>query len=154
HIAIQPLLSQINFYPLSEFDGKMKVTDWSKLPHFPAPKSDCKGETKCVNPDTFFDELPAVMKEVPALPGEEALYAWISGVRDAAAKTPEIKKTLKETAAEAEREMITPLLQWRLNGRPAGNGWNSPANNAEWGTDYLNRTANARSNMYENRPEE
>jgi len=94
------------------------------------------------------------MREVPPLPGEEALYAWISSVLDAAAKDPEIKKTLKETAAEAEREMITPLLQWRLNGRPAGNGWNSPVNNAEWGTDYLNRTGTAKSNMYDNRPEE
>ena len=37
HAAIQPVLSQINFYPLSDFDGKMKTTDWSKLPHFPAP---------------------------------------------------------------------------------------------------------------------
>jgi hypothetical protein len=38
--------------------------------------------------------------------------------------------------------------------RPAGNGWNSPVNNAQWGTDYLNRTATAKSNMYDNRPEE
>ena len=57
-----------------EFDGKMKTKDWSKLPHFPAPKSSGKGETKWVNPETFFDELPAVMKSVPPLPGEEALY--------------------------------------------------------------------------------
>jgi hypothetical protein len=35
--AIQPVISQIDFYPLSEFDGKMKITEWSKLPHFPAP---------------------------------------------------------------------------------------------------------------------
>ena len=27
-------------------------------------------------------------------------------------------------------------------------------NNAQWGTDYLNRTATAKSNMYDNRPEE
>ena len=27
-------------------------------------------------------------------------------------------------------------------------------NNAQWGTDYLNRTGTARSNMYDNRPEE
>ena len=40
--AIQPLLSQIVFYPLSQFDGKMKIKDWSKLPHFPAPKSTAK----------------------------------------------------------------------------------------------------------------
>ena len=154
HKAIQPVLSQINFYPLSEFDGKIKTNDWSKLPHFAAPKSTGKGETKWVNPDTFFDELPAVMKQVPPLPGEQALYAWIGSVLDAAATDPEMKKTLKETAAEMERDFITPFLQWRLNGRPAGNGWNSPVNNAQWGTDYLNRTGTAKSNMYDNRPNE
>ena len=50
--------------------------------------------------------------------------------------------------------MIEPFFQWRYNGRSAGNGWNSPVNNAKWGTDYLNRTATAKSNMYDNRPEE
>src|SRR5215470_5457938 len=152
HRAIQSVLSQINAYPLSDFDGKTKVT--IKLPHFPAPKSSGPGETKWVNPETYFDELPAVMKQVPPLPGEEALYAWISSVLEAAAKDPEIKKILRETAVAAEREMITPFLQWRYNGRPAGSGWNSPVNNAKWGTDYLNRTGTAKSNMYDNRPEE
>ncbi len=154
HKAIQPLLSQINFYPLSQFDGKMRTTDWSKLPHFPAPPSSGEGETKYVNPETFFDELLEVMKQVPPLPGEEALYKWINSVLEAAAQDPEIKKTLKETAVIAEREMITPLLQWRYNGRSVGNGWNSPVNNAQWGTDYLNRTGSAKSNMFDNRPEE
>jgi len=154
HTAIQPVLSQINFYPLSEFDGKLKTTDWTKLPHFPAPAPTGKGEAKWVNPDTFSEELPAVMKQVPPLPGEEALYAWIGSLLDAATKDAKIKTTFKETAAEAEREMITPFLQWRYDGRPAGNGWNSPVNNAEWGTDYLNRTGTAKSNMYDNRPEE
>jgi hypothetical protein len=37
HAAIQPVINQVVFYPLSEFDGKMKTKDWSKLPHFPAP---------------------------------------------------------------------------------------------------------------------
>jgi hypothetical protein len=156
--AIQPVLSQINVYPLSQFDGTMKIKDWSKLPHFPAPKSsgtgETTGETKWVNPETFFDELPAVMKSVPPLPGEEALYNWIGSVLEAAAKDPAVKQTLKNTAVAAERELISPFLQWRYNGRPAGNGWNSTVNNAEWGTDYLNRTATARSNIYENRPQE
>jgi hypothetical protein len=95
-----------------------------------------------------------VMKSVPPLPGEEALYNWIGSVLEAAAKDPKIMQTLKETALEAERTMIHPFLQWRYNGRAAGNGWNSPVNNAKWGTDYLNRTGTARSNMYDNRPEE
>ena len=84
HAAIQPLLSQVDFYPLSRFDRQMKTMDWSKLPHFPAPKSSGTGETQWVNPETFFDELPAVMKSVPPLPGEEALYKWIGSVLDAA----------------------------------------------------------------------
>ena len=150
--AIQSVLNQVVFYPLSEFDGKMKIKDWSKLPHFPAPPS--RGETKWVNPETFFDQLPAVMKSVPPLPGEESLYKWIGSVLDAAAKDPAIKKALTESAVAAERELIPPFFQWRYNGRPAGNGWNSPVNNAKWGTDYLNRTATGKSNMYDNCPEE
>jgi hypothetical protein len=152
HAAVQPVISQVVYYPLSKFDGKMKTKDWSKLPHFPAPPS--KGEAKWVNPETFFDELPAVMKSVPPQPGEEALYNWIGSVLDAAAKDPAIKKTLTETAVAAEGELITPFFKWANNGRAAGNGWNSPVNNAQWGTDYLNRTATAKSNMYDNRPEE
>jgi hypothetical protein len=50
--------------------------------------------------------------------------------------------------------VIAPFFQWRNNGRPAGNGWNSPVNNAQWGTDYLNRTGTSKSNMYDNRPNE
>ena len=148
--AVQPLLSRVNAYPLSEFDGTMKVVDWSKLPNLPAPK----GAVEWVNPDTFFDELPAVMKQVPPLPGEEALYAWINSVIVAAANDPEIRKTLVEAATEADNEMISPLFQWRYNGPPAGNGWNSVVNAAQWGTDYLNRTATAKSNIYDNRPNE
>ena len=152
--AVQVVLDQINFYPLSEFDGKMKTKDWSRIPSFPVPKSTGGGEVKWVDPMTFFDRLPEVMKLVPPMPGEEALYKWIGSVLDAAAKDPQIKKTLQETAVSAEKELITPLFQWRNNGAPAGNGWNSPVNNARWGTDYLNRAATAKSNMYENTPGE
>ena len=38
HAAIQPALSQIQIYPLSQFDGKMKTKDWSKLLDVPMPK--------------------------------------------------------------------------------------------------------------------
>jgi hypothetical protein len=151
--AVQPVLNQIMFYPLSQFDGKMKTKDWSKLPTFPAPKTG-REEAKYVVPEVFFDQLPEVMQEVPPLPGEEALYKWIGSVMDAAAKDPAIKKELVETAVAAERELIPPFFQWKYNGRPAGNGWNSPVNNAQWGTDYLNRTGTAKSNMYDNRPNE
>ena len=59
---------------------------------------------------TFFDQqLPQIMKEVPPLPGEEKFYEWINGVLDAAAKDPEVMKTLRETAFAADEELIQPM---------------------------------------------
>ncbi len=151
--AIQPVISQISFYALSEFDGKMKTTDWTKTPKV-SPKSSGSGETQWVYPDKYFDQLPAVMKSVPPLPGEEALYGWIQSVLDAASKDSNVKQWLVEAATDAEKEMVSPLIQWVHNGRSAGNGWNSQVDNAAWGSDYMNRTASAKSNMWENAPAE
>jgi hypothetical protein len=53
--AIQPLISQVVVYPLSQFDGKMKTKDWKSTPSFPAPAS-TGGETKWVVPEKFFDD--------------------------------------------------------------------------------------------------
>ena len=150
--AIQPLVNQVDAYPLTEFDGTMKTKDWSDFPSYPAPE--VEGESKWVVPDAFFDQLPGVMDSVPPLPGEEALYASIHQVLAAAEKDPEVKKSLVEAAVETEQDVITPLFLWKHNGIPAGNGWNRSANNAEWGFDYLMRTSTARSNMFENRPNE
>ena len=154
--AIQPELSLCNIYQLSKYDGTMKSTDWSKIPDVTTPgKSDSgSAEMVWVDPDKFFDQLPAVMKEVPPLPGEESLYGWISSVLDAAANDADVAKTLKETAVAAEKAIVDPLIQWKYVGRSAGNGWTSQVDNAAWGTDYLNRTASAKSNMWENAPEE
>jgi hypothetical protein len=152
--AIQPLVNQVMVYPLSEFTGKMKTTDWKNAPSFPQPPGGGTGEVKWVIPEKYFDELPVVMKMIPPQPGEEALYSMIQSVLDAAAKDPQIKATLVETAVDADKNLIAPLFEFRNNGRPVGNGWNSPPNGARWGTDYLSRTATAKSNMYDNAPEE
>jgi hypothetical protein len=151
--AIQPLLNQIMVYPLTEFDGKMKTTDWKKTPAFPAPPS-TGGETKWVVPEKFFDELPIVMKQISPLPGEESLYATMESVLDAASKDPKLKQVLTQTAVAAEKDLITPLFDFHNNGRPVGNGWTSPSNGANWGFDYLSRAATAKSNMYDNAPNE
>jgi len=111
-------------------------------------------ETKWVIPEKFFDQLPGVMKLVPPLPGEEALYGWINSVFEAATKNPAVKKALIESFVAADKELIAPMFQWKHNGRSAGNGWYSPVNNAQWGTDYLNRTGTAKSNIYDNKPDE
>jgi hypothetical protein len=150
--AIQPLINQIVVYPLSEFDGKTKTVDWTKSPNFPPPEGAGSGETKWVDPATFFDQLPRILEEIPPLPGEEAWYAQMRSVLDAAARDSKVKDVLKRTASAAEEELIKPLFQFHNNGRPVGNGWTSPSNGAAWGVDYLSRAATARSNMYDNAP--
>jgi len=151
---IQPLLSQIMVYPLSQFTGKMQTKNWNEVPSFPAPDAGGKGEVKWVVPEKFFDELPGVMKMIPPLPGEEALYDMIGSVLAAAAKDPQLKASLTQVAVATEAEVIAPLFEFHNNGRPVGQGWTSPSNGARWGTDYLSRTATAKSNMYDNAPEE
>jgi hypothetical protein len=152
--AVQKVLSQVVVYPLSEFDGKMKTKDWKSTPSFPTPAGGGTGETKWVVPEKFFDELPQVLADVPPLPGEESLYATMKSVLDAAAKDPAIKAELVKTAVAAEQEIVLPLFAFHNNGRPVGNGWTSPPNGARWGVDYLSRLATAKSNMYDNAPEE
>ncbi|MFJ4063798.1 DUF1254 domain-containing protein [Pseudomonas sp. NPDC089996] len=154
--AIQEKLNQIVFYPLKDFDGKMKNIDWKNTPDIPNPNAAkaSGGETRWVVPEKFFDELPEVLKMVPPQPGEEALYAQFNALMDAAAKDPALKKLLVDTAVKAEKELIQPFFQWKHNGTPAGNGWTRSTNNAQFGYDYFNRTATAKSNMFENRPNE
>lgn len=152
--AIQRVLSQIVVYPLDKFDGKMKSMDWHKLPSFPTPAGLGGGEIRWVEPEKFFDELPIVMKQIPPLPGEESLYATMDSVLVAAAKDAQIKQALVQTAVEADKDIVAPLFEFHNNGRPVGNGWTSPPNGAQWGVDYLSRTATAKSNMYDNAPQE
>jgi hypothetical protein len=151
--ALQPLLSQVVLYPLSDFDGNMKTVDWKSTPSFPAPPS-TGGETKWVIPEKFFDELSLILKQVPPMPGEEAIYAMFQSLLDAAARDAKVKLVLTQTAVSTEQDIIGPLFDFHNNGRPIGNGWNSPPNGANWGYDYLSRTATAKSNMYDNAPQE
>lgn len=154
--AIQPVLNQVVFYPLKQFDGKMKTIDWARAPEIPGPKSDGGGggETKWVIPEKFFDQFGEVLETVPPLPGEEAMYAQFRSLMEAANRDPEIKKMLVSTAVETERDAIDPFFEWRRNGLPAGIGWNRSTNNAQTGFDYFDRTGTAKSNMFDNRPTE
>ena len=151
--AIQPIINQVVVYPLSNYDGKMNIKDWKKAPDIPNPNSG-GGETKWVVPEKYFDQLAEVLETVPPLPGEEAVYGQMTAMLAAAEKDPEIKKAIIEVAKELDKTLIKDFLQWKYNGKPAGNGWNRSVNNAQWGLDYINRTGTARSNMFDNRPNE
>lgn len=152
--ALQPLINQVMVYPLSEFTGEMKTKVWKDAPAIPSGDGDSGGETKWVVPATFFDQLPEVLATVDPLPGEEALYGQFRALLERAERQPEIKAAMIEAITDLDNELIADFLNWKHNSKPAGNGWNRSQNNAEWGLDYFNRTGTARSNMFDNRPNE
>ncbi|WP_244482213.1 DUF1254 domain-containing protein [Rhizobium sp. Root1204] len=153
--AIQEVISGIDMYPLSEFDGKAKQRDWKSLPTLGSPTADGKAEeNNWVFPETFFQQLPQVMKDAPPLPGEEARCAQIEAVLAAAQADTSIMTAMVDEAKKAEAELITPLLQFRNWGVQLPHNWSTTDNNAAFGTDYFTRTAVAKSNILVNAPTE
>lgn len=146
---VQKLTQGINMYPLSEFDGKMKIKDWKTIPNFPIPPSGDE-EVKWVFPDKFFDELPVVLKDAGTLPGEEAMVAQVLAVIDAAKKDPEIKKVIVKAATEASEQIVQPVFEFRNWGVQLPYHWSTITNGAAFGTDYFTRTAVAKSNILVN----
>jgi len=153
--AVQPIISQITLYPLSKFTaGQMRTMDWSKLPNIPAPGGGGQEETKWVVPEKFFDELSDVLNEVPPLPGEEHWYTTAHQLLDAAQKDPKLKAALVASATDAEKNIVTPLFQFRNYGLPLPDNWTTQKNGAQFGTDYYTRTAVGKSNIFVNSPNE
>jgi hypothetical protein len=151
--AIQSVLTQVLFYPLAEYDGTMQSRDWSQLPHA-APMSSGEEETRWVRPDKFVDQLPAVLADAPPLPGEEARYAQVRAVLEAAKRDPKIKAEMTKAAAEADEDLVQPLFQFRNYGQQLPHHWSTISNEAAFGVDYFTRTAVAKSNIFVNSPNE
>ncbi len=152
--AVQPLVNGIDLYPLSMFDSKVKTVDYKQLPKFPSQSKSSNGEAPWVVPSKFFDELPEVLKQAPPLPGEQARYAQVLAVIEAAQKDPALKKAMVDEATKADKELIEPLLQFRNFGIPLPYNWTTINNGASFGTDYFTRTATGRSNILVNKPNE
>jgi hypothetical protein len=151
--AIQSVLPQIMMYPLAEYDGTMKSIDWSQIPKVPSQSTGAE-ESKWVDPEKFVDQLPAVLADAPPMPGEEARYAQVLAVLAAAKANPALKQAMTEAAAEADKELVAPLLQFRNYGEQLPHNWSTISNEAAFGTDYFTRTAVARSNIFVNSPNE
>jgi hypothetical protein len=153
--AIQPVINQVMVYPLSEYTGQMRSTDWTAAPSFPAGDATSgEQETQWVDPRRFFAELPAVMADVPARPGEEAWYGWLESLLRAAAHDPELAGQLTAAAADANEGLVADLFQFRNIGLPLPSHWSTQRNGARFGTDYLSRTAMGKANIFVNTPEE
>jgi hypothetical protein len=153
--AIQSVVNQIMVYPLNEFTGEMRSTDWTQAPSFPAGDATSgESETQWVVAQQFFDELPAVLDEVPPLPGEEAFYGWVRSLLAAAATDPQVAEVLRSAAVEANETLMTELFEFRNIGIPLADHWSTQDNGARFGTDYLSRTAMGKANIFVNTPTE
>jgi hypothetical protein len=153
--AVLPLVNQIGMYPLSEYTGEAKQFDWTSVPTFDAAGSTSgQQETQWVDPTRFFETLPTVMTEVPARPGEEALYAWFSSLLEAASADEHVAELLKQTAVDANDTLVQGLFQFRNIGIPSAHNWTTQRNGAAFGTDYLSRTALGKANIFVNTPRE
>ncbi|MGJ7512175.1 DUF1254 domain-containing protein [Variovorax sp. GT1P44] len=151
--AIQAALTGVVMYPLAEYDGQMKATDWSRILKAPAAPHG-EEETRWVLPEKFFDELAEVLADAPPLPGEEARYAQVLAVLAAAKDEPDLKQAMIEAATQAEEELVNPLFQFRNYGQRLPNHWTTISNESAFGTDYFTRTAVAKSNILVNSPDE
>ncbi len=153
--AIQPVINQVMMYPLSEYTGRLRSTDWTAAPTFPAAGATSgEQETQWVDPGRFFAALPEVMAEVPARPGEEAWYGWVESLLQAADRDPRVAELLSEAAADANAGLVADLFQFRNIGLPLPGHWGTQHNGARFGTDYLSRTAMGKANIFVNTPEE
>ncbi|MGW4928756.1 DUF1214 domain-containing protein [Agromyces sp. NPDC004153] len=154
--AILPLLARIGMYPLAEFDGTMKEVDWTAVPSFGADDAAGAGEaeTRWVFPEAFPEALAAVLDEVPARAGEEALYDWFRTLADAAASDPHVHDVVVDAAVQADAGLVQELFEFRNIGLPSTDHWSTQRNGAQSGTDYLSRTAMAKANIFVNLPNE
>lgn len=151
--AIQSVLAGVIMYPLDQYDGIPKTIDWSSIPQLPG---EAQGDTEAqwVIPERFVDELPTVLADAPPLPGEEARYAQVLAVVEAAKSDPAIKDAMTEGAREAEIELVTPLFEFRNYGQQLPHHWSTISNESAFGVDYFTRTAVAKSNILVNAPNE
>ena len=151
--AVQAIISGIDVYPLSKYTGIPTVRNWMELKEKagkPSDSAETAGETRWVDPATFFDILPTLLDDAPALAGEEARYVQMRWLAALAATDPAMRAIMEDEATKAEAELVTPLLQFRNFGLPLLHHWATIHNGAAFGTDYFTRTAVAKANIFVN----
>lgn len=151
--AVQSVLKGVLMYPLSEFDRKMKSKDWANIPMVAAPPQG-EEEAQWVFPEKFADEIEQVFKDAPPLPGEEARYAQVLAVLEAARRDPSIKNAMTDGARQADEQLVKPLFQFHNFGEALPYNWGTISNESAFGTDYYVRTATAKANILVNSPNE
>ncbi|MFE6979296.1 hypothetical protein [Streptomyces sp. NPDC057682] len=63
-------------------------------------------------------------------------------------------KVLRDTTVEADGMLVRGLFEFRSIGVPLGHHWSTQHSGADFGWDYLSRTAMAKANIFVNAPQE
>ena len=148
--AALPAINQIMAYPLEEFDGAFRETDWSRSRWLPAVAVRAR-RNGGVTPDGFLDALPTILADVPPLPGEEPLYARLHELARNIEQDPALRAAALTAAEQADRDVVQRLFHFDNVGRRLPGNWTTLDNGADFGTDYVSRTAAAKSNVFVNR---
>ncbi len=155
--AVRALVEGLALFPVADFDGRIRRTDWQALPKVFPPSSgkpEPPGETPWVPPRKFLAMLPPALADAPPLAGEAARYAQALAVADVATKDARLRQVFEEALVAAEAELVAPLFEFRHYGRQLPHHWSTIANGAGFGTDYFTRTAVAKSNIFVNKASE
>jgi hypothetical protein len=151
--AALPLVNQVAAYPLDEYDGTMQRMNWSK-PRWLPDITGKRGRAIDVSPDTFVAILPTLLSDVPPRPDEKPFYARMHRLVRSLESDPALQQHVEEAMTNADRNVVAPLFHFRNVGAPLPTGWTTLVNGGEFGTDYLTRTAVAKSNVFVNRRHE
>lgn len=138
HAAIQPYLSKVNAYPLSEYDGKVKVKDWNNVPTFPATPSDNPSEVRWVRDEAFWEDFAKVLAENKPLPEEVALYYNFKRLLKQREKDPAIKRGMDRAVADGSK-IVQAGFPLSNQSDQFGYGWAGDLKGGQWGDEYLRR---------------
>jgi len=148
--AAASAVATVMAYPLAEFTGVPRRRDWSKLGWLP----NLGRREHTMTPERFLRILPDLIEDVPPLPGEESLYERLRQLVVAITTDKMLADIAREALHEAERDVVSPLSEFRNVGQRLPAGWTTIVNGGAFGTDYLTRTAVARSTVFVNRHHE
>lgn len=152
---VRRLITGIGVYPLSKYDGKMKITDWSRTASTGKGAAvAAEGEKRQVFPESFFDQLPTLLADAPPLSGEEEMYEKFASLADRARNDPAARKIMVDEARKTDENVIDSFLRFDSFGKKLPDHWTNLVNGAAFGRDYRTRTAVARSNIFTNTSKE
>lgn len=152
--SFKNLVGGIHMYSLSQYRGKPKRKDWTKLRWYPSVGSSTRHQNRFVAPENFFDAFAEVIASVPPLPGEESLYVQFENLVALGRANPEARQQIEEFFRNADQTIVTSMFDFENIGEPLPFQWRTIRNGAAFGTDYTSRASIAKSNIFVNTREE